>query len=192
MGNEKKNGGEREKKDDRTITVVLKVGMYCEGCAKEVKKSVEGFEGVEQVKVDIGAGMLRVVGKVDPSRLRDHVAKKTNRKVDLVSPTNNPQKDAKKKDDPKKPTAGKDSNKSDKKKSKEPGLLTVVLKTHLHCDCYAKLIKKKILKHEGVRLVVADVQKGMIMVTGTMDVKRVLKMLKQELEQTVEVAAVGS
>ncbi|XP_010940637.1 heavy metal-associated isoprenylated plant protein 3 [Elaeis guineensis] len=192
MGNvscqEKKRGGEREKKDDRTIIVVLKVRVYCEGCADKVKKSVVGFEGVERVKADIGAGTL----KVDPSRLRDRVAKKTHRKVDLVSPTNTPKKDAKKKDDSKKPTAGKDSNKSDKKKSKEPGVSTVVLKTCLHCDCDAKWIKKKIRKLEGVQQVVADVRKDLIMVTGTMDAKWLPKVLKQKLDQEVEVKAVGS
>nr|XP_029124502.1 heavy metal-associated isoprenylated plant protein 3-like isoform X2 [Elaeis guineensis] len=147
MGNqEKKKGGEREKKDDRTITVVR---MCCERCADEVKKSVEGFEGVERVKADIGPGTLKVEGKVDPSSLRDRVAKKTHRKVDLVFPTNAPQKDAKKKDDSKKPTAGKESNKSDKKKSKGPGVSTVVLKTRLHCACLVKLIKKKIRKLEA-------------------------------------------
>ncbi|XP_073106391.1 heavy metal-associated isoprenylated plant protein 3-like isoform X2 [Elaeis guineensis] len=188
MGNEKKEGGEGGKKDDGTITVVLKVDMHCEGCAEKVKKSVKGFEGVERVKTDIGGGKLTVVGKVDPLKLRDRVAAKTHKKVDLVSPTNTPKKDAKEKDDSKKTAAGKDSNKSDEKKSKEPRVSTVVLKTHLHCEGCVERITKKIRKLKGVQQVTADAQKDLVTVTGTMDAKSLPEVLKQKLKQAVEVA----
>ncbi|EHA8590975.1 heavy metal-associated isoprenylated plant protein 3 [Cocos nucifera] len=185
MGNEKKEGREEGKKDDGTITVVLKVDMHCDGCAEKVKKSVKGFEGVERVKADIGGGKLMVVGKVDPSKLRDRVAAKTHKKVDLVSPTSTPKKDAKEKDDSKKAAAEKDS---DEKKSKEPGVSTVVLKTHLHCDGCVKRITKKIRKLKGVQQVTADAQKDLVTVTGTMDAKALPEVLKQKLKQAVEVA----
>ncbi|XP_017698238.2 heavy metal-associated isoprenylated plant protein 3 isoform X2 [Phoenix dactylifera] len=190
MGNEKKEGGEGGKKDGGTIAVVLKVDMHCEGCAEKVKKSVKGFEGVEGVKADIGGGKLTVVGKVDPSKLRDRVAAKTHKKVDIVSPINPPKKDAKEKDISKKPAAEKVSKKSDdKKKSQEPVVSTVVLKTHLHCDGCVDRITKKIRKLKGVQQVTADAQKDLVTVKGTMDAKALPEVLKQKLKQAVEVAS---
>ncbi|RWW11195.1 hypothetical protein GW17_00025211 [Ensete ventricosum] len=38
-------GGNEEKNDGSSITVVLKVDMHCEGCAKKVIKSVKGVQG---------------------------------------------------------------------------------------------------------------------------------------------------
>lgn len=71
------------------------------------------------MKLDFGGGKLTVVGKVDPTKLRDRVAAKTGKKVDLVSPANPPKKDAKEKEDSKMPAGEKNSTKSDDKKSKE-------------------------------------------------------------------------
>lgn len=32
--------------EDGSLKVVLKVDMHCEGCARKVKRSVDGFEGI--------------------------------------------------------------------------------------------------------------------------------------------------
>lgn len=188
MGKGEKNGGGEGKKDDGTITVVLKVDMHCDGCAEKVKKSVKGFEGVEGIKADVGGGKLTVVGKVDPSKLRDRVAAKTHKKVDLVSPANPPKKDAKEKGDSKKPAGEKDSKKSDDKKSKEPAVSTVVLKIHLDCDGCVKRITRSIRKIKGVQQVTVDAQKDLVSVKGTMDAKALPEVLKEKLKRSVEVA----
>ncbi|KAG1361410.1 Heavy metal-associated isoprenylated plant protein 3 [Cocos nucifera] len=179
-------GGGAGKKDDVTITVVLKVDMDCEGCVERVKKSVKGFKGVEDMKVDRGGGKLTVVGRVDPTKLRDRVAAKTHKKVDLVSPT--PKKDAKEKENSKKPAGEKDSNKSDDKKSKEPVVSTVVLKIHLDCDGCIERIEKGIRKIKGVQVVTLDPQKDLVTVKGTMDAKALPEVLKEKLKRAVEVA----
>ncbi|XP_010935709.1 heavy metal-associated isoprenylated plant protein 3 [Elaeis guineensis] len=181
-------GGGEGKKDDGTITVVLKVDMDCEGCVEKVKKSVKGFKGVEGMKVDSVGGKLTVVGKVDPTKLRDRVAAKTHKKVDLVSPTNPPKKDAKEKEDSKKPAGEKDSNKSHEKKSKEPVVSTVVLKIQLDCDGCIKRIEKGIRKIKGVQVVTLDAQKDLVTVKGTMDAKALPEVLKEKLKREVEVA----
>ena len=49
-------------------------------------------EGVEDVKTDCEANKVTVIGKVDPTKVRDRLAKKTKKKVDLISPQ--PKKDA--------------------------------------------------------------------------------------------------
>ncbi|CAH2042332.1 unnamed protein product [Thlaspi arvense] len=35
-----------DKKDDGPITVVLKLDMHCQGCAKKIKRVVRRFEGI--------------------------------------------------------------------------------------------------------------------------------------------------
>lgn len=44
-GEKKKDEGGKGKKDDGPITVVLKVDMHCEGCARKVRHAIKGFEG---------------------------------------------------------------------------------------------------------------------------------------------------
>lgn len=46
-----KSGGEEKKadggkKDDGLVTVVMKLEMHCEGCAKKIKQSVRNFSGI--------------------------------------------------------------------------------------------------------------------------------------------------
>lgn len=48
--------------------------------------------GVEDAKADISGNKLTVIGKVDPIKVRDKLAEKTKKKVELVSPQ--PKKDA--------------------------------------------------------------------------------------------------
>ena len=80
-------------------------------------------EGVETVKAETEANKLTVVGKLDPTKLRDNLANKTKKKVDLISPqpkkdnnTTNNNKDSKA--DNKKSDANSEK-KTDDKKSKE-------------------------------------------------------------------------
>ncbi|XP_059635816.1 heavy metal-associated isoprenylated plant protein 3-like [Cornus florida] len=149
-----------EKKADAGTTVVLKIGMHCEGCAKKIKRSVRHFEGVESVKADIEGNKLTVTGKVDPAKLRDRVAEKTKRKVEIVSPR--PKKDA--------AAAGgggdkKPEEKTEKKSDdKKPALTsTVTLKIRLHCAKCTDKIKRiisKIKDHgSGVESVIAEGKK---------------------------------
>lgn len=57
------------------------------------------------MKADCGANKLTVIGKVDPAKIRDRLAEKTKKKVDLISPQ--PKKDAAPAGDDKKPDAEK-------------------------------------------------------------------------------------
>lgn len=50
--------------------------------------------GVVTVKTDCDAKKLTVTGNVDPTWLRDRVEIKTKKKVDLISPLPQPNKDA--------------------------------------------------------------------------------------------------
>ncbi|XP_026425831.1 heavy metal-associated isoprenylated plant protein 3-like [Papaver somniferum] len=83
--------GEQEDDGVETVTIVLKVGMHnqCNGCVKKVIKSVQSFEGVAKTQRDSASATneITVIGKrVDPVKLREYVALKTKKKVELISP----------------------------------------------------------------------------------------------------------
>ncbi|KAI4300315.1 hypothetical protein L6164_033707 [Bauhinia variegata] len=182
----KPDGG--AKKDDGPAPVVLKLDMHCEGCIKKIKRAVRHTEGVEDVKADMASNKLTVFGKVDPAKVRDRVAEKTKKKVELISPQ--PKKDAggdKKPEE--KPEKKADEKKPDDKKAedKKPKESTVVLKIRLHCDGCIKKIRRIILKIKGVESVNIDGAKDLVTVKGTMDVKELTPNLKEKLKRNVEV-----
>ncbi|KAL8036234.1 hypothetical protein ABFX02_12G145800 [Erythranthe guttata] len=179
------------------VTVVLKVDLHCEGCAKKVRRFITQLEGVEKVKADCDAKKLTVTGNVDPTWLREKIETKTKKKVDLISPL--PKKPAgvgvaaapaaggggdKKAEDKPEKKAGDDEN----KKPKEAVVSTVVMKIRLHCDGCAHKIKRIILKNvEGVNSVATDLEKDLVTVIGTMDVKELTTYLKEKLKRGVEI-----
>ncbi|GMI79989.1 HEAVY METAL ASSOCIATED PROTEIN 20 [Hibiscus trionum] len=173
---------EAEKKpaaDAGMVTAVYKIDMHCEGCAKKIKRSIKHYEGVEDVKTDPGANKLTVIGKIDPSKIRDRLAEKTRKKVDLISPQ--PKKDAAgdKKPEP-------EEKKEEKKPPKESA---VVLKIRTHCDGCIHKIRKIILKFDGVQSVDVDGAKDLVNVKGTMDMKDLVPYLQQKLRRNVEVVS---
>ncbi|XP_038978193.1 heavy metal-associated isoprenylated plant protein 3-like [Phoenix dactylifera] len=189
-GENKKEGGGAGggdgggKKEEGPAAVVLKVDMHCEGCAKKIKRSVKGLEGVEGVKADIPNNKLTVLGKADPWKLKERVEAKTRKKVDIISPANPAKKDAG--GDAKKPAGG-DAKKPDDGKPKAPAASTVVLKIRLHCEGCIQRIRKTILKIKGVEHVSIDALKDLVTVKGTMDVKSLPAILKEKLKRCVEI-----
>ena len=173
------------KKDDGVVTVVLKVDLHCEGCAKKIKRAMKNYEGVVDVKTDCGANKVTVTGKVEPAKLKERLEAKTKKKVDLVSPQ--PKKDA---GGGEKKSEEKSEKKPDDKKSEEkkpPKESTVVLKIRLHCEGCISKIKKIIYKTKGVDNVTIDGGKDLVTVKGTMDVKELVPYLKVKLKRNVEV-----
>ncbi|KAL9674203.1 hypothetical protein QQ045_030473 [Rhodiola kirilowii] len=199
---EKKKAGAGKKEDGSSF--VFKIDMHCQGCAKKLKKFVKRFPGVEGIKTDCDSNKLTVTGKqVDPSKLRDSLAEKTNKKVDLLTPL--PKKDdtaakkpeekasekskavappAKAKEDHKPKEA---PSKEDDKKAKEPAVVTVVFKTKLHCEGCIQKIRKIVKKYKGVEDVSIDDVKDLVTVKGTMDVTAFQPYLKEKLRRDVEI-----
>ncbi|XP_058087703.1 copper transport protein ATX1-like [Magnolia sinica] len=56
-------------------TVVLKVGMSCEGCVGAVKRVLTKMEGVESFDVDIKEQKVTVKGNVQPEAVLQTVSK---------------------------------------------------------------------------------------------------------------------
>ncbi|XP_026415396.1 heavy metal-associated isoprenylated plant protein 3-like [Papaver somniferum] len=213
---EKKSDG-GAKKDDGIVTVVLKIDMHCEGCAKKVKKSVRHFEGVEEVQGDIASNKLTVKGKVDPVKIKEKLEQKTKKKVELISPSppkkvegggekkveggGDKKKEEKKveekpaekkteekKTEEKKPAEKKpEEKKTEEKKPKEAPVVTVVLKIRLHCEGCITKIRKIITKYKGVQEVKIDNTKDLVTVKGTMDVKSLTPYLKEKLKRSVDI-----
>ncbi|XP_010270798.1 PREDICTED: heavy metal-associated isoprenylated plant protein 3-like [Nelumbo nucifera] len=74
------------KKDEGSITVVLKIDMRCEGCSKKSNDLLRVFKGIEDIKGDDDNNKLTMVGKVDPLKLQERVEQKMKKKVELISP----------------------------------------------------------------------------------------------------------
>ncbi|KAG4214622.1 hypothetical protein ERO13_A01G129800v2 [Gossypium hirsutum] len=56
-------------------TVVLKVGMSCEGCVGAVKRVLGKMEGVESYEVDLKEQKVTVKGQVEPDAVLQTVSK---------------------------------------------------------------------------------------------------------------------
>ncbi|XP_021907959.1 heavy metal-associated isoprenylated plant protein 26 isoform X2 [Carica papaya] len=71
------------KKRKQLQTVEIRVKMDCEGCARRVKKSVEGMRGLTAVEVEPKQHKLSVTGYVDPAKVLQRVRHRTGKKAEL-------------------------------------------------------------------------------------------------------------
>ncbi|KAJ0967806.1 hypothetical protein J5N97_024723 [Dioscorea zingiberensis] len=165
MGEEQIEEGEKKKEEEEEASeIVLKVDMHCEGCAKKVAKALRGFQGVEDVKVDCMTKKVVIKGKaLDPNEIYERVQRKTNRKIEVISPLPKSVEEEKKVDAPK-----------DKKKE-EPKAITVILKVHMHCEACAQVIQKKIKKVEGVESARTDLLNNEVIVKGNFDPTKIVE-----------------
>lgn len=184
-----KNKDDKKKIDGESPSVVLKLDLHCEGCAKKVKSSIRHFKGVESVNVDMAGNKITVTGKVDPALVKERIEKKTKKNVEIVSPQ--VKKDDKKSDEksPEKKSDDKkaDDKKADAKKPKEVQSSTVVLKIPLHCEGCIHKIKRTVSKFKGVESVIPDASKDLVLLKGTMNVNELVPYLKQKFKREVDV-----
>ncbi|GAU20317.1 hypothetical protein TSUD_337980, partial [Trifolium subterraneum] len=190
---------EADHKNDALPSAVFKLDLHCEGCIKKIKRSVLHLDGVEDVKVDMPGNKVTVIGKVDPHKVRDKLADKIKKTVEIVSFPSPPKKDVagdKPQPEKKKPEEEK-KNKPDDKKSddikieekspKQSVQNTVVLKIRLHCDGCIKKIEKIILKIKGVESVNSDLGKDLVTIKGIIEAKEIVPYLTEKFKRTVEV-----
>ncbi|KAF8118906.1 hypothetical protein N665_0002s0208 [Sinapis alba] len=190
---------EGEKK--QVAVVVMKLDMHCEGCGKKIKRLLKHYKGVEDVTIDYKDNKMTVVGNVDAEAVRDKVAERIKRKVDIVSPKKEtppppppPSGGENKPADEKPAGEGKDEKKKKEEGEKTappppapPKESTVVLKTKLHCEGCEHKIKKIVNKIEGVNSVAIDSAKDLVIVKGIIDVKQLTPYLNEKLKRNVEV-----
>ncbi|KAK4725090.1 hypothetical protein R3W88_027869 [Solanum pinnatisectum] len=165
----KKSAGGGKNADDGSggiATILLKLDLHCEGCAKKVRRSVRHFEGVEDAKADASSGKLTVKGNVDPLWLREKVESKTKKKVALLSAqpkkvaaggttgdggekksdenVENKAVEEKKKSNEKVENKVAEDKKGEDKKPKKVQCKTEVVQ--LHCDGSARTVKRFLIK----------------------------------------------
>ncbi|XP_010027264.2 heavy metal-associated isoprenylated plant protein 8-like [Eucalyptus grandis] len=75
---------EKKKEEIPVKTVVLKIFMHCEGCVRDIKKSIYQMEGVLSVKPDMAGGTVAVKGAVEPPKLMEYIKKKTGKQAEIV------------------------------------------------------------------------------------------------------------
>ncbi|OMO76967.1 hypothetical protein CCACVL1_15260 [Corchorus capsularis] len=112
---DQKDEPKEEKKEEppTAITVVLNIRMHCEACAQVLQKRIRKIQGVESVETDVGNDKVIVKGIVDPTKLVDHVYKRTRKQASIV-------KDEEKKEEDKKEEK-KDEKEAEKKEEEEEG-----------------------------------------------------------------------
>ncbi|KAA8516571.1 hypothetical protein F0562_016923 [Nyssa sinensis] len=94
----KKDGGGGDKKSDdkkaedkkpkepQVSTVVLKIQLHCDGCAKKIKRIIIKIDGVESVTVDEKKDLVTVKGTMDAKVLAPFLKEKLRRNVEVVPP----------------------------------------------------------------------------------------------------------
>ncbi|KAF5732231.1 putative metal ion binding protein [Tripterygium wilfordii] len=143
--------------------IVLKVYMHCEGCARKVRRSLKGFEGVEDVTTDCKTYKVIVKGeKADPLKVLERVQRKSHRPVELLSPIPKPPTEEEKK-------AEEEEKPKPEEKKEEPQVITVVLKVYMHCEACALEIKKRIQRMNGVELAEPDLKSSQVTVKGVFE-----------------------
>lgn len=144
--------------------IVLKVYMHCEGCARKVRRSLSGFDGVEEVTTDCRTHKVVVKGeKADPLKVLERVQKKSHRQVELLSPIPPPPAPEEKKPEEK------EAPKPEEKKEEPPQVITVVLSVHMHCEACSQAIKKRILRMKGVESAEPDLKSSQVTVKGVFE-----------------------
>ncbi|KAL8140889.1 hypothetical protein V2J09_006910 [Rumex salicifolius] len=196
----KKEEGEKKTEEEAAAAappppppeIVLRVFMHCEGCARKVKKSLRGFNGVEDVITDCKNHTVVVKGeKADPLKVQERVQRKSHRHVELLSPLPKPPSEE---EEPPKP-AEPEPPKEDKKD--EPKVVTVVLKVHMHCEACAQEIKRRIERMKEVEVATPDLKNSQVTVKGTFDPPKLVdyifkrtgkhaEIVKQKPEETKE------
>lgn len=175
--------GEKKNAEQDTTTAVFKIDIHCEGCANKIRKSVREIPGVDRVRADWEANKLTVTGKFDTAKLRENLADKTKKKIDIVSSESKKEKESKKPDDDKQ-----DKKTEDKKpKEKETPVTTATLKVELHCQGCIEKIYKVVSRTKGVEDMAIERQKDLVMVKGKMDVKALIENLEEKLKRKVAV-----
>ena len=168
MGEERKEYEEEEAaeehKPEQPQDIVLKVDMDCQGCAKKVEKSLLRFEGVENVTANSRSKTVVVKSRTaDPAKVCERVQRKTNRRVELISPLPPPPAEEGKKEHTSLPPT------EEEKKEEPPTAITIILKVQMHCCTCTRFLEKKISKIEGVEFVETDLPNDQVIVRGVMD-----------------------
>ncbi|KAM3280402.1 hypothetical protein ACQJBY_047283 [Aegilops geniculata] len=84
-----KTAGDDKKKNNNEgpeSTVVVKIGLHCNGCIDRIRRTAHKIKGVKEVKVDTAKEHVTVQGTMDAKALPDVLRRKLRRDVEVVPP----------------------------------------------------------------------------------------------------------
>ncbi|VFQ61968.1 unnamed protein product [Cuscuta campestris] len=83
-------GKSEEKKEVDSLEI--KVSLFCENCAKDVKKALWKVKGVKNVMVDLEKGRANIKGsKIQPDAVLKILKKKLKKDAEIIPPPKPPQ-----------------------------------------------------------------------------------------------------
>ncbi|CAF1941305.1 unnamed protein product [Brassica oleracea] len=174
--NQKNGDADKSNKKNQCKEIVLKVYMHCEGCASQVSHCLRGYDGVEQIKTEVGENKVVVSGKFDdPVKILRRVQKKFSKNAELISPKPNLNQDQKKE--------------QQQKKESTPQIKTAILKMNIHCEGCVNEIKRGIEKIKGIQTAEPDRSKSMVVVRGVMDPPKLVDEIKKKLKRHAELVS---
>ncbi|KAL6651294.1 hypothetical protein ACP70R_010219 [Stipagrostis hirtigluma subsp. patula] len=150
--------GEKENKVEAK-TAVYKVHVHCGQCARDIQTQFTEFQGVEEVKLDAGAGKVTVKGfGFDVQKLRAKVEKGCRKKVEFIPPPKDIVTEV---------------------KTKEEELKVITVKVPLHCPECAVKVKEILLEHKSIYAAETDLGKNTCVVEGAIDEKKLVEYIYQ-------------
>ncbi|CAN0896099.1 Heavy metal-associated isoprenylated plant protein 8 [Linum grandiflorum] len=72
------------KPEPKLKTLLLKVLMFCQGCADDIERTVGKMQGVVSVEAEMNSSTVVVIGFFDPERLVEKVRKQLGKKVEVL------------------------------------------------------------------------------------------------------------
>ncbi|GAV86330.1 HMA domain-containing protein [Cephalotus follicularis] len=74
-----------EKREEPKVrTVVLKMHMHCQGCARDIKRDIERMKGVVTVEPDTRTSQVTVRGSFDTPKLVENIAKRLGKYAEVL------------------------------------------------------------------------------------------------------------
>ncbi|CAI8608280.1 unnamed protein product [Vicia faba] len=165
---------EKKKDDIELIIAIYKLNLHCQECGNKIKKHLLTTQGVQSVEMDIEKGEIKAKGKLDPLKVLKIIAKKSNKKVELISPKVKP----------------KEIIISKPKEIKDPIVRTISVKVHMHCDKCEADLKTILIKHKGIFNVKTDMKAQSLTVEGTIEVEKLLSFLKKIMHKNAQVISI--
>ncbi|XP_020207488.1 heavy metal-associated isoprenylated plant protein 4 [Cajanus cajan] len=167
---------EEKKKEIEVITAIYKVNLHCKECGNKIKRHLMITEGVQSVDIEFEKGEIKAKGKIDPLKILKLIEKKSNKKVELISPKVKPKENT--------------TTDTKPKEIKDPIIRIISLKVHMHCDKCEADLKSRLIKHKGIFNVKTDQKAQSVTVEGTIEVEKLMSFLRKKGHKNSEIISI--
>nr|CAD1845020.1 unnamed protein product [Ananas comosus var. bracteatus] len=144
-----------EKKKEEVITIVYRLHIHCDECARVVERHITQHEG--DILIQFRNFVINLTG------LKERIERKTRKKIELLSPL--PKKEEKK-----------EEKKVEKKEEKKVEIKTINVRVYMHCGRCESFIKEQLLKHKGMKS--TNREKHICTITGVIEEKKLIEYIR--------------